>query len=93
MAELVGQRDEIALGIDDSLLDEIGALLEKAAQEMRLAGAGIALDEETGGEEFLEVEQGRFAALRHPHVDAGLHALLLCLSIRDSGPGVPWHPA
>jgi hypothetical protein len=93
MAVAVGERDEVPFRVDHRLLDERRALLEQPAQEMRLAGAGIALNEESGGEEFFEVEQGRFATLRHPHVDAGLHALLLCLSIRDSGPGVPWHPA
>src|SRR5918995_3708757 len=76
MAELVGQRDEIALGVDDGLLDEVGALFEKAAQEMRLAGAGIALDEQTRRQELFEIEQGRLSSGGGgclSHVDASLH--------------------
>ena len=76
MAELVGEGDEIALRVDDGLLDEIGALLEKAAQEMRLAGAGIALDEQTRRQKLLQIEQSRLSSGGggcRSHVDADLH--------------------
>src|SRR3546814_4123271 len=52
----IGQRDEIALGVDHHLLDEAGALFEKAAQQVRLARPRIALDEQAGGEQFLNVD-------------------------------------
>ena len=46
MAEAFGERDEIAFGIDHDLLDQASALFEQAAQQMRLAGAGIALHQQ-----------------------------------------------
>ncbi|MDF2799324.1 MAG: hypothetical protein K0R85_2068 [Devosia sp.] len=77
MAELVGKRDEIALGIDDALLHPGGALLEQATQQVGFARAGIALDEEARGEEFLEIEQGTSlgnAGASGAHVDLNLHS-------------------
>ena len=52
MAVGVGERGEIALGIDHDLLHQAGALLQQAAQQVRLAGAGVALDEEAGGQQL-----------------------------------------
>jgi hypothetical protein len=75
MAELVGQRDEVALGVDDGLLDEVGALLQETAQQMRLARAGIALDEQTRRQKLLQIEQSLRSSGRggcHSHVDADL---------------------
>jgi hypothetical protein len=72
--EPVGQGDEVALRVDHRLLDVGRALLEQAAQEVGLAGAGIALDQEPGGEEFFEVQEGGRAAGRHPHIDPDRHA-------------------
>ena len=63
-------------GIDDGLLDEVGALLEQAAQEMRLARAGIALDEQTRRQKLLQIEQSRLSSGGggcRSHVDADLH--------------------
>ena len=61
MAELVRQRGEIAFRVDHHLLHHARALFEQAPQQVRLAAARIALDEQTGGEEFLDIEFGRLA--------------------------------
>ena len=61
MAVAVGQRDEIALGIDHDLLHLARALFEQAAQQVRLAAARIALDEQAGSEQFLKVDRDRLA--------------------------------
>ena len=74
MAERLGQGDEIALGIDDHLLDEPGAAFDQAAQQMRLARARIALDEKTSCQQFLEIEKHRCAGAIHPHVNLYAHA-------------------
>ncbi len=76
MAELVGEGDEITFGIDDALLHPGGGLLEQAPQQVRLAGAGIALHQQTGGQQLLEVEVGRAVAGGFPHVDGDLHYTL-----------------
>ncbi len=77
MAEALGQRDEIALGVDHDLLHMRGALLEQAAQQMRLARPGIALHEQAGRQQFLEVEHRRSGRPARrgggPHVDVDLH--------------------
>src|SRR3954463_12497673 len=89
MAELVGQRYEITLRVDDGLLDEVGALLEKAAQEMRLAGTGIALDEQTRRQKLFEVQQGRLSSGSggcHSHIDASLHQPPSCSHEIRCGP-------
>ncbi len=77
MAEFVGERHEIALGIDDALLHPWGALFEEAPQKVRLARARIALDEQAGGEEFLEIEPGGRAGICRAHVDFDGHRLCL----------------
>ena len=51
-----GEGDEIAFGIDDDLLHLARALLEQAAQQVRLAAARIALDEQAGGEQFFKID-------------------------------------
>ena len=55
----VRKRGEIALGVDDDLLHMGRALLQQAAQEMRLAGPGITLDEQTGRQQLLDIDRGR----------------------------------
>ena len=75
MAELVGQRDEVAFRIDDDLLYPRCALFQKATQEMRLSGSGIALDEQTGGQQLLQIEHGRCPAGRGSHLDINLHSI------------------
>ena len=77
VAELVGERDEVALGIDDALLHPGGGLLEQTPEQMRLAGAGIALHQQARRKQFLDIERGRRAALRRSHVDADLHPILV----------------
>jgi hypothetical protein len=49
------------------------ALFEEPAQEMRFSGARIALDEQPGGEQFLEVEKRRSALWAEAHLDAKRH--------------------
>ena len=73
MAEALGQGDEIAFGIDDGLLHPGRALFQQPAQQVRLAGAGIALDEEAGRQQFLEVQGGRRSRRRLPHLDRNGH--------------------
>ena len=75
VAVLVGQRHEVALGVDDALLHPGGALLQQAAQQVRLARPGIPLHQKARGKQLLEVEQhapaagGRVVA----HVDSDRH--------------------
>src|SRR3546814_17857679 len=68
MAEGVGEGDEIALRIDHHLLHEPGAAFEEAAQQVRLARTRIALDQEAGGEELLQVHRDGRARTVQPHV-------------------------
>ena len=72
VAVAVGEAREIALRIDDRLLHEPGALLQEAPQQVRLAGARIALDQEPRGEQFGEVEE-RGALTGQAEVDVGTH--------------------
>lgn len=57
VAVALGERDEIALGVDDRLLHEAGALLQQAAQQVRLARTGIALDEQARRQKLGEVHR------------------------------------
>ncbi|GEN63049.1 hypothetical protein AOE01nite_12730 [Acetobacter oeni] len=68
-----GEADEIAFRVDDGLLDEVACLFEQAAEQVRLSGAGIALDEQSCGEEFGEVHYGRSAADDLSHFDVAAH--------------------
>ena len=68
MAIRARKRNEIALGIDDHLLDLARALLEHPAQQMRLARAGIALDKQTRREELLKIDQCRPPGTIESHV-------------------------
>ncbi len=56
---LVAERDEVAFRIDDDLLDPLRGLFKQPSQQMRLAGAGIALDEKTGRQKLLDIERRR----------------------------------
>ena len=101
MAELVGERDEVALRVDDALLNPRRALLEQAAQEVRLAGPGIALHQQAGRQQFLEIEQRRGAGRGLSHLDGDGHAaafhevdrkkLLITLSNRKSPSNAATH--
>ncbi len=75
VAEFVGQGDEVALRIDDDLLHPGSALLQQAAQEMRLSGPRIALNEQTGGQQLLQIEHGRRPAGCGSHLDINLHSI------------------
>ena len=73
MAVRLGQRDEIALGIDDHLLHMARAAFEQAAQQVRLARPRIALDEQSGRQQFLQIDRRRSAGFGEPHVDVNRH--------------------
>ncbi len=77
MAELVGKRDEIAFRIDDALLHPGRGLFQQTAKQMRLAGAGIALHEETRRQKLFDIERGRSPFGRRSHVDADFHPYLI----------------
>ena len=73
MAETLAQRDEIAFRVDDGLLHPGRALLQQPAQQMRLAGARIALHQQAGCQQFLKVEGRRRACRRVSHLDRNGH--------------------
>jgi len=73
VTEAIRKGDEIALRIDDDLLHPFGRAFEQAAQQVRLAGARIALDEQSGGEQFFEVHGGDSTVRRGAHVDGNGH--------------------
>ena len=73
MAIFVGQGDEVALRVDHHLLHHRRAFLQQAAQKMRLARPGIALDEQTGGKQFLDIDQHGIARAVISYADAGGH--------------------
>ncbi len=76
MAEMLGQRDEIAFGVDDGLLHPGRALFQQPSQQMRFAGARIALHQEAGRQQFLEVHGRRGARRGLPHLDCNCHVRL-----------------
>ena len=53
MAIRGAKRDEIALRIDHHLLHLPGRPLQQAAQQVRLSRPGIALNKQSGGQQFL----------------------------------------
>src|SRR5690606_26333303 len=63
-----------ALGIDHHLLDDPGGALEQPAEQMRFAGARIALDEQTRREQLLDVEMDGLARAAGADVDSCGHA-------------------
>ena len=73
MPELFGQRHEISLGVDDALLHPFRALLEQAAQKVRLARTRIALHQKAGGQQLLEIERDCLAGPRCAHIDLDGH--------------------
>ena len=73
MVEGIGERDEIALGIDHHLLHQPGAAFEQAAQQMRFSRPRIALDEQTRGQQLFEIDLDRAARSVESHVDLGSH--------------------
>ena len=87
MAEPLGQRDEVAFGIDDGLLHPGRALFEQPAQQMRFSGAGIALHQQARRQQFLEVERRRRARRRMPHLDCDSHSSPKLLRRRLSNEG------
>ena len=74
MAEFIGQRDEIALGIDNALLYPGRGLFEQATQQVGFAGAGIALHQKARGEQLFEIERRGRSTRRRAHVDCYLHS-------------------
>jgi hypothetical protein len=67
------QSHEVALGIDHHLLDLSSASFEQAAQQVRLSRSRIALDEQPGGEQFLQIHAHGRAAVVGAHVYANGH--------------------
>ena len=61
MAERVGERREIALGIDHHLLHHSSAFLEQAAQQVRFPAARIALHEQPRRQQLRNIELDRRA--------------------------------
>lgn len=61
MPERRSQRDEVAFRIDHHLLDERGALLQQSPQQVGFARAAIALHEQPGRQQFLDVDAHRRA--------------------------------
>ena len=74
MAVAIGQRHEIAFGIDHHLLHPGGSTFEQPAQEMRFARAAVALHQQARGEQFLEFQHHRRTAGAGSHIDADGHA-------------------
>ena len=74
MAELLGEADEIAFRVDHRLLHPGGGLFHQPPQQMRLAGAGIALDQQACGEKLLQVESRGRAGGGGAEVDRDGHA-------------------
>jgi hypothetical protein len=77
VAKFVGQRDEVAFGIDDDLLNPLRRLFQKTAQQMRLSGTGIALHEQSGCQQLLDIERGGTASGCRSHIDTNLQAQFL----------------
>ena len=73
MVEFVRQAGEIALRVDHHLLDEPGGLFEQAAQQMRLARAGIALHEQPGREQFLDIDANALPGRIRANFDLRCH--------------------
>ena len=73
MAEALGQRDKVTFGVDDGLLHPGRALFQEPSQEMRFAGARIALHQEAGRQQFLEVHGRRGTRRGLPHLDRNRH--------------------
>ncbi|GAA0459919.1 hypothetical protein GCM10009095_29520 [Sphingomonas molluscorum] len=69
-----GQGDEVPLRVDHHLLDVARAAFEQAAQQVRLARARIALNQQAGGEKFFEINRNRLAGRIGSHVDGNGHA-------------------
>ena len=73
MAVAVGERDEIAFGIDHDLLDLARALFEQAAQQVRLSAARIALHQQAGRQQLFQVDRDGVALPVDAHVHAHRH--------------------
>ena len=69
----VGERDEIALGIDHDLLDEAGAFFEEPAKQVGFSRSRIALDEQARREEFLHIDVNGCPPVVGSNFDAAVH--------------------
>ncbi len=87
MAVTIRQGDEIALRVDHDLLHPGGRLFEQSPQQMRFSGARIALHQQAGGEQFLEVDARGLTRGRRTHLDTNRHPAIPFLPARES-PGV-----
>src|SRR5690606_33004467 len=73
MPVLVGQGDEITFRVNDALLHPRRRLLQQAAQKVRLAGTGVALDQQSRGKQFLQIDLRGRAARALSKIDADSH--------------------
>jgi hypothetical protein len=69
VAERLGQRHEIAFGVDHDLLHESRAFLQHPAEQVRLSGPAVALHEQPGGQQFFHVHGHRRAVGVRPDHD------------------------
>jgi hypothetical protein len=73
VAETLGERHEVAFGVDDGLLHPGRALFQQPAQQMGFAGARIALHQQAGRQQFLKVQSSRSTCRRVSHLDRNGH--------------------
>ena len=87
MAIAIGERDEVAFGIDDDLLHPWCALLQQPPQQMRLSRTRIALHEQARREQFLHVDADRILRGVGSDGDAAVHDGLPLTGLGRGGNG------
>ena len=73
VAETLGQRHEVAFGVDDRLLHPGCALFQQPPKQMGFARARISLHQQAGRQQFLQIESRRGACRRMSHLDRNGH--------------------
>jgi phosphoenolpyruvate carboxylase len=86
MAIFIGQRHEIAFGIDHHLLHQRGAFFQQTAQKVGFSRPRIALNEQAGGEQFLDVDQNGLSRSVISYADAGGHDMPLAYAGASTQP-------
>jgi phosphoenolpyruvate carboxylase len=86
MTIFIGQRHEIAFGIDHHLLHQRGAFLQQTAQKVGFTRPRIALNEQAGGEQFLDVDQNGLSRSVISYADAGGHDMPLAYAGASTQP-------
>src|SRR5690606_36492634 len=85
MAVLVRKRDEVTLRVDHALLHPGCGLLQKTAQEVRLAGTGIALHQQASCKQLLKIDLDGRATRTLTEIDADSHPEI---SVRCAATGI-----